>query len=149
MYITWNFLSFIALARLQCDLNILSSCVFYSFGIVSILQQEILSIYPYLNEDSIPEKTQKRVCNALLILRSLIAPKSRKMFPLDCMLLLFSQSFVVYFFYFLTPILNSPKDIFSNIRKVSIGVLISIVVCPDYQKVCYRVSLITCRIYLF
>lgn len=84
MYITWNFLSFIALARLQCDLNLLSSCVFYSFGIVSILQQEILSIYPYLNEDSIPEKTQKRVCNALLILRSLIAPKSRKMFPLDC-----------------------------------------------------------------
>ena len=148
MYITWNFLSFIALARLQCNLNLLSSCVFYSFGIVSILQQEILSIYPYLNEDSIPEKTQKRVCNALLILRSLIASKRCNMFPMDCILWLFSQSFIVYFFYYLTPILNSPKEIFSNIRKVSIGVLISIVVCPDYQNVYYDISLITCSIYL-
>ena len=36
--------------------------------------------------------------------------------------------------YFLNPILESPKEFFCNIRKVSIGVLISIVTRPEYRE---------------
>ena len=49
------------------------TCLYNSFGIVTILQQEILQGYKYIIGNEIPQQAEKRLCNTLTIIRSLVS----------------------------------------------------------------------------
>lgn len=50
---------------MKCQEDLRTACLYNSFGIVTILQGEILSVYKYLNDTSVDEKVEIRACNAL------------------------------------------------------------------------------------
>ena len=63
----------IVLSELKCDTATRCICLYNSFGIVTILQQEILQGYKYIAGNEIPPQAEKRLCNALTIIRSLVS----------------------------------------------------------------------------
>ena len=63
----------IVLSELKCDTAMRCTCLYNSFGIVTILQQEILQGYKYIAGNEIPPQAEKRLCNTLTIIRSLVS----------------------------------------------------------------------------
>ena len=75
----------LALSELKCDADVRSNCIISSFGILTILQAEILRMYRYLNNDEMTERDEKRACNALTIMRSLVVKQEIVAQFLECM----------------------------------------------------------------
>ena len=63
----------IVLSELKCDTATRCICLYNSVGIVTILHQEILPGYKYIAGNEIPPQAEKRLCNALTIIRSLVS----------------------------------------------------------------------------
>ena len=59
------------LSERKSEVKLRALCIYNSFGIVTILQREILSAYKYLNNMDMPDEFEIRLCNALTILRSI------------------------------------------------------------------------------
>ena len=59
------------LSEKKSEVELRTLCIYNSFGIVTILQQEILSAYKYLDNCNMPDEFEIRICNALTILRSI------------------------------------------------------------------------------
>ena len=74
----------LVLSELKCDANIRSNCIISSFGVLTILQMEILRTYRYLNNDEMTEREEKRACNALTIIRSLAVKQDIVIQFLEC-----------------------------------------------------------------
>ena len=45
----------------------------HSFGVITVLQQEVLSTYEYILKPETIGEREKRICNALTILRSIVS----------------------------------------------------------------------------
>ncbi len=55
--------------------------LWHSFGTVSVLLQEIVSIYPALNPPALTASASNRVCNALALLQCVAShPETRSLF---------------------------------------------------------------------
>ena len=61
------------MSEYKCDEYVRTFCIYNSFGIVTILYGEILSLYKYLNNTRLSEQDEARACNTLTILHSLVS----------------------------------------------------------------------------
>ena len=57
---------------MKCNDELRTTCLYNCFGVITILQEEILSLYKYLHAPVLEESVMKRACNVLTILHSLI-----------------------------------------------------------------------------
>ena len=69
---------------MKCQEDLRTACLYNSFGIVTILQGEILSVYKYLNDTSVDEKIEIRSCNALTIIHSLVTNPEVVPYVIEC-----------------------------------------------------------------
>ena len=69
---------------MKCQEDLRTACLYNSFGIVTILQGEILSVYKYLNDTSVDEKVEIRACNALTIIHSLVTNPEVVPYVIEC-----------------------------------------------------------------
>ena len=108
---------------------------------MSILQEEILSVYKYLFTDSISQQEEMRVCNALTILRSIVSIEEYAIQVMNCIFDLFDliSNFIANLLYFLTPLVQTTSSHFNNIRKVCLAIIIEITVRKNNDSVCFLV----------
>lgn len=108
---------------------------------MSILQEEILSVYKYLFTDSISQQEEMRVCNALTILRSIVSVEEYAIQVMNCIFDLFDMisNFIANLLYFLTPLVQTTSSHFNNIRKVCLAIIIEITVRKNNDSVCFLV----------
>ena len=74
----------LVLSELKCDAKMRSDCIISSFGVLTILQMEVLRTYRYLNNNELTERDEKRICNTLTIMRSLVVKPEIVIQFLDC-----------------------------------------------------------------
>ncbi|KAK8828919.1 hypothetical protein WA538_000922 [Blastocystis sp. DL] len=110
----------IVLSELKCDTATRCICLYNSFGIVTILQQEILQGYKYIAGNEIPPQAEKRLCNALTIIRSLVSSPD-----------LASRFLNSYILYYIGPLIESVNPRFVNIRKLCLAVYLEVSMHKD------------------
>lgn len=109
----------------------LAPYLWYSFGTVAALLQEIVSIYPLLQPPSLTAHASNRVCNALALLQCVAShPETRG---------LFLQAHVPLFLY---PFLNtiSKTRPFEYLRLTSLGVIGALVKVDDTDVINFLLS---------
>ncbi|KAF2401230.1 putative cell differentiation protein [Trichodelitschia bisporula] len=92
----------------------LALILWHSFGVMTALLQEIISVYPLLNQSQLTAAASNRVCNALALLQCVAsAPETRQ---------LFLNAHIPLFLY---PFLNttSKSRPFEYLRLTSLGVI--------------------------
>ncbi|EJU03763.1 Rcd1-like protein [Dacryopinax primogenitus] len=105
----------------------LALVLWHSFGIMAILLQEIVSVYPLLSPPSLTAHASNRVCNALALLQCVAShPETRGLF-------LFSAHIPL----FLYPFLNTTSKTrpFEYLRLTSLGVIGALVKQNDNTNV--------------
>lgn len=116
----------IVLSEQKCDTTLRSTCLFNSFGIVTILQQEILGAYKNINNEKLTEQAEKRLCNTLTIVRSLVTNPDIAYHFLNCTYWKCFVMCVAYILYYIGPLIEASNPRFVNIRKVSLAVLLEV-----------------------
>ena len=116
----------IVLSEQKCDTTLRSTCLFNSFGIVTILQQEILGAYKNINNEKLTEQAEKRLCNTLTIVRSLVTNPDIAYHFLNCNYRERMILSVAYILYYIGPLIEASNPRFVNIRKVSLAVLLEV-----------------------
>lgn len=109
----------------------LAPYLWYSFGTIAALLQEIVSIYPLLSPPSLTAHASNRVCNALALLQCVAShPETRG---------LFLQAHVPLFLY---PFLNtiSKTRPFEYLRLTSLGVIGALVKVDDTDVINFLLS---------
>eukprot|EP00879_Flechtneria_rotunda_P008357 GHRR01008754.1.p1 GENE.GHRR01008754.1~~GHRR01008754.1.p1 ORF type:complete len:290 (+),score=67.87 GHRR01008754.1:456-1325(+) len=109
----------------------LAPYLWYSFGTVAALLQEIVSIYPLLSPPALTAHASNRVCNALALLQCVAShPETRG---------LFLQAHVPLFLY---PFLNtiSKTRPFEYLRLTSLGVIGALVKVDDTDVINFLLS---------
>eukprot|EP01066_Platyproteum_vivax_P019993 Platyproteum_vivax@DN7764_c0_g1_i1.p1 len=101
----------------------LAPVLWYSFGAMAALLQEIISIYPHLSPPSLTAPASNRVCNSLALLQCVAShPETRKLF------------LTAHIPMFLYPFLNSvsKQRPFEYLRLTSLGVIGALVKVDDH-----------------
>lgn len=109
----------------------LAPYLWHSFGTISALLQEIVSIYPLLSPPSLTAHASNRVCNALALLQCVAShPETRS---------LFLQAHVPLFLY---PFLNTTSKTrpFEYLRLTSLGVIGALVKVDDTEVINFLLS---------
>lgn len=109
----------------------LAPYLWYSFGTVAALLQEIVSIYPLLSPPALTAHASNRVCNALALLQCVAShPETRG---------LFLQAHVPLFLY---PFLNTVSKTrpFEYLRLTSLGVIGALVKVDDTDVINFLLS---------
>ncbi|KAG2659396.1 hypothetical protein PVAP13_1KG354200 [Panicum virgatum] len=107
-------------------LNNLAPLLWYSFGTIAALLQEIVSIYPALSPPTLSASAANRACNALALLQTVAAhPETRTPF--------LEAEIPSYLF----PILNTTSEAksFEYLRLTSLGVLGALAKVDDTEVV--------------
>jgi len=109
----------------------LAPILWHSFGVVSALLQEIVSIYPLLSPPSLTAHASNRVCNALALLQCVAShPDTRA---------LFLHAHIPLFLY---PFLNTVSKTrpFEYLRLTSLGVIGALVKVDDTDVINFLLS---------
>lgn len=109
----------------------LAPYLWHSFGTISALLQEIVSIYPLLSPPSLTAHASNRVCNALALLQCVAShPETRS---------LFLQAHIPLFLY---PFLNTTSKTrpFEYLRLTSLGVIGALVKVDDTEVINFLLS---------
>ncbi len=109
----------------------LAPCLWHSFGTMSALLQEIVSIYPMLQPPSLTAHASNRVCNALALLQCVAShPETRT---------LFLKAHIPLFLY---PFLNTVSKTrpFEYLRLTSLGVIGALVKVDDPEVISFLLS---------
>ncbi|KAF4661537.1 Cell differentiation protein RCD1 [Perkinsus olseni] len=104
----------------------LAPILWYSFGTVAALLQELLAVYPCLSPPNLSAAVSNRACNALALFQCLAShPETRKPFL---------QAHIPLFLY---PFLNTVSKVrpFEYLRLTSLGVIGALVKVDDEQVV--------------
>ena len=113
------------LGRKREQFGDLAVVLWSSFGVMTALLNEIISVYPFLEPTRLPNQLSNRVCNALVLLQCVASHPETKNLFLQAHILLF-----------LFPFLNttSRQRTFEYLRLTSLGV-IGALVKNDSQEV--------------
>lgn len=109
----------------------LAPILWHSFGVISALLQEIVSIYPLLSPPSLTAHASNRVCNALALLQCVAShPDTRA---------LFLHAHIPLFLY---PFLNTVSKTrpFEYLRLTSLGVIGALVKVDDTDVINFLLS---------
>jgi len=109
----------------------LAPYLWHSFGTISALLQEIVSIYPMLNPPSLTAQASNRVCNALALLQCVASHYETRG--------LFLKAHVPLFLY---PFLNTMSRTrpFEYLRLTSLGVIGALVKVDDTEVINFLLS---------
>jgi len=109
----------------------LAPFLWHSFGTISALLQEIVSIYPLLSPPSLTAHASNRVCNALALLQCVASHLETRS--------LFLQAHVPLFLY---PFLNTSSKTrpFEYLRLTSLGVIGALVKVDDTEVINFLLS---------
>ncbi|KAL3139641.1 CCR4-NOT transcription complex subunit 9 [Trebouxia sp. C0009 RCD-2024] len=109
----------------------LAPYLWHSFGTISALLQEIVSIYPLLSPPSLTAHASNRVCNALALLQCVASHLETRS--------LFLQAHVPLFLY---PFLNTSSKTrpFEYLRLTSLGVIGALVKVDDTEVINFLLS---------
>jgi len=102
------------LSKHREHVNDLALWLWYSYGTVAILLQEIISIYPFIIPPTLTASQSNRVCNALALMQCIASHKDTRKYFLDAKIPLY-----------LYPFLHTTNDArpFEYLRLTSLGVL--------------------------
>lgn len=75
---------YIELSEQVCDERSRALCLYNSFGVITILQEEIISGLKYVNSEDLPQESEIRLCNVLTILRSVVSCREYASLIMDC-----------------------------------------------------------------
>jgi len=106
----------------------LAPVLWHSFGTITALLQEIVSIYPYLNPPTLTAHSSNRVCNALALLQCVAShPETRG---------LFLKAHIPMYLY---PFLNTSAKSrpFEYLRLTSLGVVGALVKMDDPEVISF------------
>jgi len=105
--------------------------LWYSYGTVSVLLQEIISIYPFILPPTLTAAQSNRVCNALALLQSLASHRDTRRKFLDAKIPLY-----------LYPFLHTTHDSrpFEYLRLTSLGVIGALVKNDEKEVVRFLLS---------
>uniref|UniRef100_A0A7S2S6Y0 CCR4-NOT transcription complex subunit 9 n=1 Tax=Rhizochromulina marina TaxID=1034831 RepID=A0A7S2S6Y0_9STRA len=104
----------------------LAPILWHSFGTISALLQEIMSIYPMLSPPNLPHGASNRVCNALALLQCVAShPETRSLF--------LSAHIPLYLYPFLNTV--SKNRPFEYLRLTSLGVIGALVKMDDSEVI--------------
>ena len=109
----------------------LAPTLWFSFGVVPALLQEIVAIYPLLNPPSLTNHASNRVCNALALLQCVTShPDTRGLF------------LAAHIPLFLYPFLNTVSKTrpFEYLRLTSLGVIGALVKMDDTEVINFLLS---------
>ena len=109
----------------------LAPTLWFSFGVVPALLQEIVAIYPLLNPPSLTNHASNRVCNALALLQCVAShPDTRGLF------------LAAHIPLFLYPFLNTVSKTrpFEYLRLTSLGVIGALVKMDDTEVINFLLS---------
>ena len=121
-----NCFHLLALSENKYNAQLRSECLSKSFGVVTILQQEVLRAYAYLNSGSMDDKDQKRICNTLTIIRSLVVDPSIASQFLDCTLRWEDPNGIAFIVFMMLPLIENTHKSFDSIRKLCLTVVLEI-----------------------
>jgi CCR4-NOT transcription complex subunit 9 len=109
----------------------LAPCLWHSFGTMSALLQEIVSIYPMLQPPSLTAHASNRVCNALALLQCVASHSETRT--------LFLKAHIPLFLY---PFLNTVSKTrpFEYLRLTSLGVIGALVKVDDPEVISFLLS---------
>lgn len=109
----------------------LAPCLWHSFGTMSALLQEIVSIYPMLQPPSLTAHASNRVCNALALLQCVASHGETRT--------LFLKAHIPLFLY---PFLNTASKTrpFEYLRLTSLGVIGALVKVDDPEVISFLLS---------
>lgn len=109
----------------------LAPLLWHAFGIMAVILQEIVTIYPLLSPPQLPLATSNRVCNALALLQCVAAhPDTRTQF--------LNAHIPLYLYPFLnTTITDRP---FENLRVTSLGVIGALAKGDDPEVINFLLS---------
>lgn len=85
-----------------------------SFGVMSVLLEEIISVYPFLNPPVLTASVSNRVCNALALLQCVASNKHTRT-------LFLNANLPLYLYPFLST--NARQRLFEYLRLTSLGVI--------------------------
>ncbi|CAN6238473.1 unnamed protein product [Urochloa humidicola] len=116
----------VELSKKRETLNDLALKLWYSFGTIGALLQEIMSVYPALSPPTLSASAATRACNALALLQTVAAhPKTRTPF--------LKAQIPLYLFPFLNT--TSEAKSFEHLRVTSLGVLGALAKAEDTEVV--------------
>jgi len=109
----------------------LAPILWYSFGTIAALLQEIVAIYPLLSPPKLKSQQSDRVCNALALLQYVASHRSTRTMFLSAHIPLF-----------LYPFLNTVTKSrpFESLRLTSLGVIGALVKMDDSQVINFLLS---------
>lgn len=114
------------LSRCREMLPDLAPMLWYSFGVITAILQEVIAIYPYLTPPTLSSTASTRVCNALALLQCVASHSETRQHFLNAHMPLF-----------LYPFLNtvSMSRTFEYLRLTSLGVIGALVKVDDPEVV--------------
>ncbi len=124
-------LALVELSKRRENYPDLAPILWYSYGTMTALLQEIISVYPLLSPPALNPNTSNRVCNALALLQCIASHPETK-----------SKMLAAYIPYYLYPYLNtvSRQREFEFLRLTSLGVIGALVKVDDTEVVTYLLN---------
>jgi CCR4-NOT transcription complex subunit 9 len=119
------------LSKIRESYDALAILLWYSFGTMAALLQEIVSIYPLLNSQTMTTTASTRACNALALMQCIAShPETRPLF--------IHAQFPLYLY----PILNTNTKSrpFEYLRLTSLGVIGALVKNDDPDVVSFLIT---------
>ncbi|XP_051125756.1 uncharacterized protein LOC127247783 [Andrographis paniculata] len=110
------------LARRARGFQDLAIRLWFSFGTIAILLQEVLSVYPFLSQPSLTPIQSDRLCNVLTLLQCVAShQETRSLFAQACLP------------FYLVVLLNQIGELrcFERIRILTLGIIAALVQVPD------------------
>ncbi|XP_051126918.1 uncharacterized protein LOC127248565 isoform X3 [Andrographis paniculata] len=110
------------LARRAWGFQELAVRLWFSFGTIAILLQEVLSVYPLLSPPSLTPIQSDRLCNVLTLLQCVASHQETRS--------LFAQAYLPFY---LVVLLNQIGELrcFERIRILTLGIIAALVQVPD------------------
>ncbi|KAK4439772.1 CCR4-NOT transcription complex subunit [Sesamum alatum] len=109
----------------------LAPLLWFSFGTVAILLQEVLSVYPLLSPPSLTPEQSNRVCNALALLQCVAAHPDTK--------ILFAQARIPFYLYVFLGTIGESRP-FEYLRLATLGVIGALVKVPETRVTIFLLS---------
>ncbi|KAK4398547.1 CCR4-NOT transcription complex subunit [Sesamum angolense] len=109
----------------------LAPLLWFSFGTVAILLQEVLSVYPLLSPPSLTPEQSNRVCNALALLQCVASHPDTK--------ILFAQARIPFYLYIFLGTIGESRP-FEYLRLATLGVMGALVKVPDTRVIIFLLS---------
>ncbi|KAG8386100.1 hypothetical protein BUALT_Bualt03G0113900 [Buddleja alternifolia] len=105
--------------------------IWFSFGTIASLLQEVISVYPFLSPSSLTSEESNRACNVLALLQC-VASYSGTRIP-------FAQALIPYYLHSFLRTTNKSRP-FEHLRLSALGVIGALVKVPDTKVICLLLS---------